>query len=160
MAACGHVSATSQSLRFILSLRMNSSFITSRPGELPTDVEDANDDGGFVCLMLYVPVNIYGNVGTVSSPNPGGDGDNDDEGVHIIQVSNIWIQVMPNIFSGLIWIKTVCKSNQQTTLAGQGATYSASNMKPSILCRSLPNHPPCLKLSTALCFVLWLIISI
>ena len=32
LAACGHVSANSQSLRFILSLRMNSSFITSRPG--------------------------------------------------------------------------------------------------------------------------------
>ena len=31
LAACGHVSASSQSLRFILSLRMNSSFITSRP---------------------------------------------------------------------------------------------------------------------------------
>ena len=31
LAACGHVSASSQSLGFILSLRMNSSFITSRP---------------------------------------------------------------------------------------------------------------------------------
>ena len=31
LADCGHVSAISQSLRFILSLRMNSSFITSRP---------------------------------------------------------------------------------------------------------------------------------
>ena len=30
LAACGHVSASSQSLRSILSLRMNSSFITSR----------------------------------------------------------------------------------------------------------------------------------
>ena len=30
LADCGHVSASSQSLRFILSLRMNSSFITSR----------------------------------------------------------------------------------------------------------------------------------
>ena len=33
LAACGHVSESSQSLRFILSLRMNSSFITSRPAE-------------------------------------------------------------------------------------------------------------------------------
>ena len=32
LAACGHVSTSSQSLRFILSLRMNSRFITSRPG--------------------------------------------------------------------------------------------------------------------------------
>ena len=30
----GHVSTSSQSLRFILSMRMNSSFITSRPGLL------------------------------------------------------------------------------------------------------------------------------
>ena len=34
LAACVHVSASSQSLRFILSLRINSSFITSRPGSL------------------------------------------------------------------------------------------------------------------------------
>ena len=32
LPACGHVSASSQSLRFILSLRMYSSVITSRPG--------------------------------------------------------------------------------------------------------------------------------
>ena len=32
LVTCGHVSASSQSLRFVLSLRMNSSFITSRPG--------------------------------------------------------------------------------------------------------------------------------
>ena len=31
LAACGHMSASSQSVRFSLSLRMNSSFITSRP---------------------------------------------------------------------------------------------------------------------------------
>ena len=31
LAACGHVSAISQSMRFILSLRLYSSFITSRP---------------------------------------------------------------------------------------------------------------------------------
>ena len=33
LAACRHVSASSQSLLFILSLRMNSSFITARPDE-------------------------------------------------------------------------------------------------------------------------------
>ena len=32
LAACGHMSTSSQSLCFILSLRMNSSFTTSRPG--------------------------------------------------------------------------------------------------------------------------------
>ena len=35
LAVCGHMSASSQSLRFILSLSMNSSFITSRPGHSP-----------------------------------------------------------------------------------------------------------------------------
>ena len=35
LAACGHVSASSQSLHYILSLKMNSSFITSRPGPKP-----------------------------------------------------------------------------------------------------------------------------
>ena len=35
MATCGHMSASNQSLRFILSLRLYSSFITSRPGVCP-----------------------------------------------------------------------------------------------------------------------------
>ena len=35
LVAFGHVSASSQSLRFILSLRMNSSFITAMPGVSP-----------------------------------------------------------------------------------------------------------------------------
>ena len=34
LAACGHVSTSSQSLRFILSLRLYSSFITPRPGRI------------------------------------------------------------------------------------------------------------------------------
>ena len=34
LAACGHMSASSQSLGFILSLRLYSGFITSRPGLL------------------------------------------------------------------------------------------------------------------------------
>ena len=31
----------------------------------------------------------------------------------------IWIQVRPIILSGLIWVKTVCKGYQQTTLVGK-----------------------------------------
>ena len=30
-----------------------------------------------------------------------------------------WIQVRPNILSGLIWFQTVCKGYQQTTLGGK-----------------------------------------
>ena len=31
----------------------------------------------------------------------------------------VWIQVRPNILSGLIWVQSVCKSYQQTTLVGK-----------------------------------------
>ena len=31
----------------------------------------------------------------------------------------VWIQIRPDILSGLIWIQTVCKDYQQTTLAGK-----------------------------------------
>ena len=30
-----------------------------------------------------------------------------------------WIQIRPDILSGLIWVQTVCKSYQQTTLVGK-----------------------------------------
>ena len=45
LAACGHVSASSQSLRFILSLRMNLSFITSRPGSELIIYENSEEQG-------------------------------------------------------------------------------------------------------------------
>ena len=32
------------------------------------------------------------------------------------QCQTVWIQIRPNISSGLIWVKTVCKGYQQTTL--------------------------------------------
>ena len=47
LAVCGHVSASSQSLRFILSLRLYQSFITSRPGCL-TRCKMQN-----TCIVLY-----------------------------------------------------------------------------------------------------------
>ena len=31
----------------------------------------------------------------------------------------VWIQIRPDKMSGLIWIETVCKGNQQTTLTGK-----------------------------------------
>ena len=31
----------------------------------------------------------------------------------------VWIQIRSDIFSGLIWVQTVCKGYQQTTLAGK-----------------------------------------
>ena len=50
LAACGHVSASSQSLRFILSLRMKSSFITLRPGTLVNsyDLDEMSHKAAFL----------------------------------------------------------------------------------------------------------------
>ena len=31
------------------------------------------------------------------------------------EYQTIWIQIKPDVFSGLIWVKTVCKGYQQTT---------------------------------------------
>ena len=31
----------------------------------------------------------------------------------------VWIQIRPDILFGLIWVQTVCKSYQQTTLIGK-----------------------------------------
>ena len=33
-----------------------------------------------------------------------------------VECQAVWIQVMPDVLSGLIWVQIVCKGNQQTTL--------------------------------------------
>ena len=35
-----------------------------------------------------------------------------------------WIQIRPDIFLGLIWVQTVCKSYQQTMLVGKELTIT------------------------------------
>ena len=35
------------------------------------------------------------------------------------ECQTIWIQIMPNILSCLIWVRTVCKGYQQTALVGK-----------------------------------------
>ena len=37
-----------------------------------------------------------------------------------------WIQITPDILSGLIWVQTVCKGYQQTTLGGKELTVEGS----------------------------------
>ena len=32
-----------------------------------------------------------------------------------IRYQTVWTQIRPNVFSGLIWVQTVCKGYQQTT---------------------------------------------
>ena len=57
LAACGHVSACSQSLPFIMSLRLYSSFITLRPGQQSmTTCEDPERFwrvGFFIIVFFY-----------------------------------------------------------------------------------------------------------
>ena len=39
-----------------------------------------------------------------------------------MQCQTAWIQIRPDILSGLIWVKTVFKDYQQKTLAGNKIT--------------------------------------
>ena len=32
-----------------------------------------------------------------------------------VECQAVWIQIMPDFLSGLIWVQIVCKGNQQTT---------------------------------------------
>ena len=34
------------------------------------------------------------------------------------ECQTVWIQIRPDVLSGLIWVQTVCKGFQQTTLVG------------------------------------------
>ena len=40
---------------------------------------------------------------------------NDLSGISV-KCQAVWIQIMPDVLSGLIWVQIVCKGNQQTTL--------------------------------------------
>ena len=39
----------------------------------------------------------------------------------------VWIQIRPDILSGLIWVQTVCKSYQQTTLVDKELRHHLQN---------------------------------
>ena len=55
LAACGHVSTSSQSLCFILILRLNSSFITSRPEYTSTKgtIKSTDETGNLFYLFRF-----------------------------------------------------------------------------------------------------------
>ena len=44
------------------------------------------------------------------------------------ECQTVWIQTMPDFSSGLIQVKTVCKSHEQTTL-GEGTKYIPWSME-------------------------------
>ena len=43
---------------------------------------------------------------------------NDLSGISV-ECQAVWIQIMPDVLSGLIWVQIVCKGNQQTTLVSK-----------------------------------------
>ena len=43
---------------------------------------------------------------------------NDISGISV-ECQVVWTQIMPDVLSGLIWVKIVCKGNQQTTLVSK-----------------------------------------
>ena len=36
-----------------------------------------------------------------------------------LECQAVWIQIRPDVMSGLMWVQTVCKGYQQTTLTGK-----------------------------------------
>ena len=46
----------------------------------------------------------------------------------------VWIQIRPDILSGLIWVQTVCKGYQQTTLGGK-ESYMNLTLLLSLQCK-------------------------
>ena len=42
------------------------------------------------------------------------------------ECQTVWIQIRPDVLSGLIWVQTVCKGHQQTALVGKEFTLFSS----------------------------------
>ena len=40
------------------------------------------------------------------------------------ECQTVWIQIRPNVLSGLIWVQAVCKSYQQTTLVVEELSHN------------------------------------
>ena len=45
------------------------------------------------------------------------------------ECQTVWIQIRPDILSGLIWVQTVCKGILQTTLLGKEIMMSPWNIR-------------------------------
>ena len=43
---------------------------------------------------------------------------NDLSGISV-ECQAVWIQIMPEVLSGMIWVQIICKGNQQTTLVSK-----------------------------------------
>ena len=41
----------------------------------------------------------------------------------LVECQTVWIHIMPDVLSGLIWVQIVCKGYQQTTLVHVGKEF-------------------------------------
>ena len=114
LAACGHVSASSQSLRFILSLRLYSSFITSGP-------ELAFGCWQSLSAKYLKQANIWCSLSLLYIPNCFFLSTLKFAWIVVINslltsvvcwlpLQTIWTQLRPDKTSGMIWIQTAWHS--------------------------------------------------
>ena len=62
-------------------------------------------------VFFFLPVDFFQNLLIILSRIPS-------------ECQTVWIQIRPNILSGLIGVQTVCKCYQQMTLVGKELTLS------------------------------------
>ena len=56
------------------------------------------------------------------------------------ECQTVWIQIRPNVLSGLIWVQSVCKSYQQTALGGTLHADLSSKARGLKFCQSIHPH--------------------
>ena len=59
------------------------------------------------------------------------------------ECQRVWIQIRPNIVSGLIWVLTVCKNYQQMTLVDKAVTVLDCNIGHYKMLITSPNNCVC-----------------
>ena len=58
----------------------------------------------FCCLLIFLKINFF---------------EKFFSGIIRSELQTVWILIRPDILLGLIWVQTVCKSYQKTTLGGK-----------------------------------------
>ena len=66
----------------------------------------------FCCLLIYFKINFF---------------EKFFQDYH--QCQTVWIQIRPDIMSGLIWIQTICKGYHQMTQTGNELSHNNINFK-------------------------------
>ena len=68
------------------------------------------------------------------------------------ECQTVWIQIRPDIMSGLIWVQTICKGYQQMTLGNKGLT---STWYAFMLSSATDSCPFCIREHNLLNYVTW-----